>query len=71
MTAALASGGEAPLRAIVRLFDADWPAARRVAGMTWAVLSEDLATWDFRILLPLSQPARELLHGLPRRAHAP
>jgi integrase len=45
-----------------------------VAGMTWAELSGDLATWTIPAtrtkngiphLLPLSQPARELLHALP------
>jgi integrase len=44
-----------------------------VAGMTWAELSEDLATWTIPAtrtkngvphLVPLSQPARELLHSL-------
>jgi len=44
-----------------------------VAGMTWAELSEDLATWTMLAtrtkngiprLVPLSQPARELLHAL-------
>ena len=32
MTAALASGGRSSPTAIVRLFDADWPAARRSSG---------------------------------------
>jgi integrase len=45
-----------------------------VAGMTWVELSEDLATWTIPAsrtkngihhLVPLSQPARELLHALP------
>jgi integrase len=45
-----------------------------VAGMTWAELSEDLATWTIPAtrtkngvphLVPLSEPARKLLHALP------
>jgi integrase len=74
MTAALASRGEAPLRAIVRLLMLTGQRREEVAGMTWAELSEDLATWTIPAtrtkngtphLVPLSQPARELLHALP------
>src|SRR5262249_29553041 len=45
-----------------------------VAGMTWRALSENLTTWTIPAsrtkngipnLVPLSQPARELLHALP------
>ena len=70
------AAGEAPLpyRAIVRLLMLTGQRREEVAGMTWAELSEDLATWTIPAtrtkngiphLVPLSQPARELLHALP------
>ena len=70
------AAGEAPLPygAIVRLLMLTGQRREEVAGMTWAELSEDLATWTIPAtrtkngiphLVPLSQPARELLHDLP------
>jgi integrase len=70
------AAGEAPLPygAIVRLLMLTGQRREEVAGMTWAELSEDLATWTIPAtrtkngiphLVPLSQPARELLHALP------
>src|SRR5262252_1576234 len=70
------AAGEAPLPfgAIVRLLMLTGQRREEVAGMTWTELSEDLTTWTIpatrtknRIphLVPLSQPARELLHALP------
>ena len=66
------AAGEAPLpyRAIVRLLMLTGQRREEVAGMTWAELSEDFATWTIPAtrtkngiphLVPLSQPARELL----------
>ena len=68
------AAGEAPLPfgAIVRL-DADWPAARGSGRDDMGRDSEDLATWTIPgtrtkngipHLVPLSQPARELLQAL-------
>ena len=63
-----------PFGAIVRLLMLTGQRREQVAGMTWAELSEDLATWMIPAtrtkngiphLVPLSQPARELLHALP------
>ena len=63
-----------PIGAIVRLLMLTGQRREEVAGMTWAELSEDLATWTIPAtrtkngiphLVPLSQPARELLHALP------
>jgi integrase len=70
------AAGEAPLPfgAIVRLLILTGQRREEVAGMTWAELSEDLATWTIPAtrtkngiphLVPLSQRARELLHALP------
>jgi integrase len=69
------AAGEAPLPygAIVRLLMLTGQRREEVAGLTWAELSEDLATWaipgtrtknGIPHLVPLSQPARELLHAL-------
>jgi integrase len=69
------AAGEAPLPfgAIVRLLMLTGQRREEVAGITWAELSEDLATWTIPAmrtkngiahLVPLSQPARELLHAL-------
>ena len=66
------AAGEAPLpySAIVRLLMLTGQRREEVAGMTWAELSEDLATWTIPTtrtkngithVVPLSQPARELL----------
>jgi integrase len=63
-----------PFGAIVRLLMLTGQRRDEVAGMTWAELSEDLATWTIPAtrtkngtphLVPLSQRARELLHTLP------
>jgi integrase len=70
------AAGEAPLPygAIVRLLMLTGQRREEVAGMTWAELSEDLATWTIPAtrtkngmphLVPLSRPARDLLHALP------
>ena len=70
------AAGKAPLPygAIVRLLMLTGQRREEVAGMTRAELSEDLATWTIPAtrtkngiphLVPLSQPARELLHALP------
>jgi integrase len=70
------AAGEAPLPygVLVRLLMLTGQRREEVAGMTWAELSEDLATWTIPAtrtkngiphLVPLSQPARELLHALP------
>jgi integrase len=72
------AAGEAPLPygAIVRLLMLTGQRREEVAGMTWAELSQDLATWTIPAtrtkngiphLVPLSQPARELLHALSPR----
>jgi len=69
------AAGEAslPFGAIVRLLMLTGQRREEVAGMTWAELSEDLATWTIPAtrtkngiphLVPLSQRARELLHAL-------
>ena len=59
-----------PFGAFVRLLMLTGQRREEVAGMTWAELSEDLATWTIPAtrtkngiphLVPLSQPARELL----------
>jgi len=59
--------------AIVRLLMLTGQRREEVAGMTWAELSEDFATWTIPAtrtkngipsLVPLSQPARELLRAL-------
>jgi integrase len=68
------AAGEAPLPygAIVRLLMLTGQRRDEVAGMTCAELSEDLATWTIPAtrtkngiphLVPLSQPARKLLHA--------
>jgi integrase len=63
-----------PFGAIVRLLILTGQRREEVAGMTWAELSEDLATWTIPAtrtkngiphLVPLSQRARDLLHALP------
>jgi integrase len=72
------AAGEAPLPygAIVRLSMLTGQRRDEVAGMTWAELSEDLAIWTIPAtrtkngiphLVPLSQPARELLQGVLSR----
>jgi len=62
-----------PFGAIVRLLMLTGQRREEVAGMTWAELSEDLATWTIPAtrtkngvphLVPLSEPARKLLHAL-------
>jgi integrase len=62
-----------PFGAIVRLLMLTGQRREEVAGMTWAEVSEDFATWTIPAtrtkngiphLVPLSQPARELLHAL-------
>jgi integrase len=69
------AAGEAPLPygAIVRLLMLTGQRRDEVAGMTLAELSEDLATWTIPAtrtkngiphLVPLSQPARKLLHAV-------
>jgi integrase len=69
------AAGEAPLPygAIVHLLMLTGQRRDEVARMTWAELSEDLATWTIPAgrtkngiphLVPLSQPTRELLHAL-------
>jgi integrase len=69
------AAGEAllPYGAIVRLLMLTGQRREEVAGMTWAELSEDLATWTIPAtrtkngiphLVPLSRPARDLLHAL-------
>lgn len=69
------AAGEAahPFGAIVRLLMITGQRREEVAGMTWAEISENLATWTIPgtrtkngvpHLVPLSQPARELLQGL-------
>ena len=80
-----ASEAAHPFGAIVRLLMLTGQRREEVAGMTWAELSEDFATWTIPAtrtkngiphLVPLSQPARELLQtfapdspgdGAPRR----
>jgi integrase len=68
------AAGEAPLPfgAIVRLLMLTGQRREEVAGMTWVELSEDLATWTIPAtrtkngiphLVPLSQPAREILNA--------
>src|SRR5262245_42276864 len=61
-----------PFGAIVRLLMLTGQRRDEVAGMTWAEVSEDLTTWTIPgtrtkngtpHLVPLSQPARELLHA--------
>jgi integrase len=75
-TAIWRAAGEAthPFGAIVRLLMLTGQRREEVAGMTWAELSEDLATWAIPAirtkngvphLVPLSEPARKLLHALP------
>src|SRR5262249_28933669 len=70
------AAGEPPLPygAIVRLLMLTGQRREEVAGMTWTELSENLTTWTIPAsrtkngiphLVPLSQPARELLHSLP------
>jgi len=70
------AAGKAPLPygAIVRLLMLTGQRREEVAGMTWTELSEDLTTWTIPAartkngiphLVPLSPPARELLHALP------
>jgi integrase len=70
------AAGKAPLPygAIVRLLMLTGQRRDEVAGMTWAELSEDLATWTIPAtrtkngiphLVPLSRLARDLLHALP------
>src|SRR5262245_30009023 len=63
-----------PFGAIVRLLMLTGQRREEVAGMTWIELSEDFASWTIPAtrtkngiphLVPLSQPARELLHALP------
>ena len=69
------AAGEAPLPsgAIVRLLMLTGQRREEVAGMTWAELSEDLATWTIPAmrtkngtphLVPLSQPASKILQVL-------
>jgi integrase len=69
------AAGEAapPYGTIVRLLMLTGQRREEVAGMTWTELSEDLVTWTIPgtrtkngvpHLVPLSRPARELLHGL-------
>ena len=69
------AAGEAPLPygAIVRLLMLTGQRREEVAGMRWSELSEDLATWTILAkrtkngaphLVPLSPPARDLLHAL-------
>ena len=62
-----------PFGAIVHLLMLTGQRRDEVAGMTWAELSEDLATWTIPAartkngiphLVPLSGPARELLRAL-------
>ena len=62
-----------PIGTIVRLLMLTGQRREEVAGMTWAELSEDLATWTIPAmrtkngiphLVPLSQTARELLRAL-------
>jgi integrase len=68
-----ASDAARPYGAIVRLLMLTGQRRDEVAGMTWAEISEDLMTWTMPgtrtknsvpHLVPLSQPARELLHSL-------
>jgi integrase len=69
------AAGEAapPYGTIVRLLMLTGQRREEVAGMTWAELSEDLAIWTIPgtrtkngvpHLVPLSEPARKLLHAL-------
>ena len=69
------AAGEAPLPygVIVRLLMLTGQRREEVAGMTWAELSEDLATWTIPAtrtkngiphLVPLSQPASKILQVL-------
>jgi integrase len=69
------AAGEAPLPygAIVRLLMLTGQRREEVVGMTWAELSEDLATWTIPAtrtkngtphLVPLSQPASKILQVL-------
>ena len=71
----MAGGGRSPLPygAIVRLLMLTGQRREEVAGMTWAELSEDLATWTIPAtrtkngtphLVPLSQPASKILQAL-------
>src|SRR5262249_17942654 len=62
-----------PFGAIVRLLMLTGQRREEVAGMRWAELSQDLATWTIPAtrtkngvphLVPLSEPARKLLHAL-------
>ena len=62
-----------PFGAIVRLLMLTGQRREEVAGMTWAELSEDLATWTIPAtrtkngtphLVPLSQPASKILQAL-------
>jgi integrase len=61
-----------PFGAIVRLLMLTGQRREEVAGMRWAELSQDLATWTIPAtrtkngvphLVPLSEPARKLLHA--------
>jgi integrase len=74
-TAVWRAACEAPLPygTIVRLLMLTGQRREEVAGMTWAELSEDLATWTIPAtrtkngvphFVPLSEPARKLLHAL-------
>ena len=75
VTAIWRAAGEAthPFGAIVRLLMLTGQRREEVAGMTWAELSEDLATWTIPAtrtkngiphLVPLSQPASKILQAL-------
>jgi len=68
-----------PFGAIVCVLMLTGQRREEVAGMTWAELSEDLATWTMLAtrtkngiprLVPLSQPARELFARPQREASA-
>jgi integrase len=61
--------------AVVRMLILTGQRREEVAGMPWSELSDDLATWTIPSqrtknrrahVVPLSQPARDLLHSVPR-----
>jgi integrase len=66
-----------PFGTIVRLLLLTGQRREEVGGMTWAELSDDLATWTIPgartkngapHIVPMSEPARALLRSLPRQS---
>ena len=70
-----ATDGPGPFNGTVRFLIVTGQRREEVAGMTWAELSDDFSTWTIPAsrakngathIVPLSEPARNLLRGLPR-----